>query len=383
LLQAQKLEAVGRLAGGVAHDFNNLLTTIIGNAELFLMAADAGDAGYQEVKVIRRTAGRAAELTRQLLALSRRQVMAPALLNLNNVLKGMSEMLPRMVGGDVQYELALDPNLRLVMADLSQMEQVVLNLVVNAREAMPAGGALRIATENVVLDEGQIYSEVEPGDYVCLSVADSGAGMPPAVQEHIWEPFFTTKSTGAGLGLATVYGIVKQLGGYIATHSQEGRGTIFEIYLRVAEVPASLSPPVEDAESADMPTGDDTILLVEDEFAIRELAHSVLTELGYRVVATRSAEDALQRLEQQPLDVDLVLSDVVLPGMSGGELVAELHRRYGAFKVLFTSGYTDDRLTGDDIAGDDAGFLAKPFTPRTLAQKVRAVLDGNHTEGDR
>ena len=300
LLQAQKLEAVGRLAGGVAHDFNNLLTAIIGNAELFLMGADSEAPGYQEVKIIRRTAGRAAELTRQLLALSRRQVMAPTLLNLNNVLKGMSEMLPRLVGEAVQYDLALDPNLRLVKADLSQMEQVVLNLVVNAREAMPDGGALRIATENVVLDEGQIYSEVEPGEYVCLSVTDSGVGMPPAVQEHIWEPFFSTKTTGAGLGLATVYGVVKQLGGYIATHSQEGNGTIFEIYLPVAEGVAQPAPPAEEQDRSEMPAGDDTILLVEDEFAIRELAHSVLTELGYRVLAARSAEDALSRLEQQP-----------------------------------------------------------------------------------
>ena len=391
LMQAQKLEAVGRLAGGVAHDFNNLLTAIIGNAELFLLGADTDTLGYQEVQVIRRTARRAAELTRQLLTLSRRQVMDPAPLNLNNVIKGMSEMFPRLVGEDIRYELALDPNLRLVAADLSQMEQVVLNLVINAREAMPDGGALQIVTENVTLDEGQLYTEVKPGEYVCLSVVDSGVGMTPAIQEHIWEPFFTTKANGTGLGLATVYGIVKQFGGHVATHSQVARGTTFEIYLPVIDRPDRAPPPQIDEQVADLPTGDSTILLVEDEFEIRELAHSVLTGLGYTVLAARSGEDALVRAEQHPGRIDLILSDIVLPDIDGGELVQRLRNRQPDVKVLFTSGYADDRIANADIdtgkagprAPAGAGFLEKPFSPQTLARMVRTALGGPHaTKGE-
>ena len=375
LLQAQKLEAVGRFAGGVAHDFNNLLTAIIGNAELFLMRADAETFGHKEVEVIRRAAARAAELTGQLLILSRRQIMEPEALNLNDVITGMSGMLPRLVGERVGHDLLLDPDLKLVKADLAQTEQIVLNLVVNASEAMPDGGKLTIATENAVLDEGQLYPEVEPGDYVRLSVSDTGVGMSPAVEEHIWEPFFTTKADGTGLGLATVYGAVKQLGGNVATRTEEGAGTTFEIYLPVAAESASECRRPVAVESGEMPRGDEDILLVEDEFAIRELAYRVLTGQGYEVLAARTAEDALSKTELRDMQLDLMVSDVVLPGINGGELAEELKKRYPYLKILFISGYADDRIAHLDITRGEAAFLAKPFTPLALAEKVRAVLD--------
>jgi len=375
LLQAQKLEAVGRLAGGVAHDFNNLLTAIIGNAELFLMGADAETFGHKEVEVIRRTAARAAELTRQLLILSRRQIMEPVSLNLNDVILGVSGILPSLLGEHVRHDLLLDPDLKLVTADLAQAEQVVLNLVVNASEAMSDGGKLTIATENIVLDEGQLYPEVEPGDYVCLSVSDTGVGMSPAVEEHIWEPFFTTKSDGTGLGLATVYSAVKQLGGYVGTRTEEGVGTTFELYLPVTAESASEGRRLVAVELGEMPRGDDAILLVEDEFTIRELAYRVLTGLGYEVLAARTAEDALSKMELRDVQFDLMVSDVVLPGINGGELAEELKGQYPDLKVLFISGYADDRMAHLGIARGEADFLAKPFTPLALAEKVRAVLD--------
>ena len=370
LAQAQKLEAVGRLAGAVAHDFNNLLTAIIGNAELFLATADPQAAGRREMEVIRETGRRAAELTRQLLMLTRRQVTEPALLDLNQVIQGMSQMLFRLVGEDVRCRLALDPQLWAVRADLSQIEQLLLNLVVNAREAMPDGGELTIATANVGDDEGPA-----PGRYVRLSISDTGVGMSPAVQERIWEPFFTTKADGTGLGLTTVYNVVQSAGGHIRVRSQENSGTTFEV-----DLPATGEPtegieenPAPAAET--MPRGQGMILLVEDEAAIRDLAQNALSGLGYQVLAAGSAELALESVRGEEEKIDLVISDVILPGMNGRELVTELKKHHAGMRVRYISGYTDVRVANVDIAGG-AGFLAKPFTPMDLAKKVGDLLSG-------
>lgn len=377
-LRAQKMEAVGRLAGGIAHDFNNLLTAIIGNAELGLMHLHEGMPGYQELQVILQSSLRAAKLTRQLLMVSKRDIAMPQAVSLNDLILALQPMYERLLGEDIHFEVQLDPLLHPVMADQSQMEQVLLNLLVNARDAMPHGGRVYVSTANVFLDEEYCRRNpgVQPGEYVLLAITDTGVGMTPDVLEHVFEPFFTTKPNGSGLGLSTVYGIVHQYGGTINVYSEVGRGTTFKIYLPalIRERPAA----PQENESVDLQelAGTETILLVEDEQEIRQLAQDVLHKLGYSVSTAESAEEAQEVAAGLGKPIDLLIADVVLPGKSGPRLAQELLAQHAGLRVLFISGYADDRLAAEEVAAGQAAFLSKPFTTAQLARKVRAVLDG-------
>ncbi len=372
--QAQKLEAVGQLAGGVAHDFNNLLTIILGASQLLLEQARPGDPVRELLTEIYTAGQRAGALTRQLLAFSRRQVLEPVVLNLNAVVSDTEKMLRRLIGEDVILTTELDPALRPVKADPGQLEQVILNLAVNARDAMPQGGRLTIETRNVVLDEAYCRAtpDLRPGPYALLAVRDTGTGMAPATKAHMFEPFFTTKGVGkgTGLGLATVHGIVKQSGGHIEVSSEPGDGTHFRIYL--PQVGASAVRPRPGPTA--LPRGRETVLLAEDEDAVRSLARHVLKACGYTVL---EAADGVQALEvaQGHADITLLISDVVMPHLGGRELAERVTALRPGCKVLFTSGYTDDAVVRHGVHEAEVAFLQKPFTPAQLAQKVREVLD--------
>ena len=381
-LQSQKMEAVGRLAGGVAHDFNNLLTTIIGTSSLLLMKLKASDEYYEPIRAILETGERGARLTRQLLAFSRKEVFRPEVLNLNEVIQGMSKLVGRLIGEDINFRFLLDPEIAAVKADPGQIEQVVLNLVVNARDAMQKGGELYLSTDNVSLDEEDCLpgSEATPGDYVRLVISDTGSGIPTDVMEHIFEPFFTTRPEGTGLGLSTVYGIVHQLGGHIDVDTRLERGTAFEIYIpalpsRVGEAAGKETPPIPATEMF-MPKGRETVLLAEDEPNIREMILNVLSDLGYTVLSAASAEDALETATAFKAPIDLLLTDVVLPGKRGTDLAVEMKRRYADLQVIFMSGYTEGWIQGSEVKKGDAHFLQKPFALFMLARMVRDVLDG-------
>ncbi|MGH7545568.1 MAG: ATP-binding protein [Gemmatimonadota bacterium] len=373
-----RLEAVGQLAGGIAHDFNNLLTAIKGNSELLLSDLGAGDPNRAEVEEIQKAADRAAALTRQLLAFSRKQVLQPRVLDLNAVVADVRQMLRRVIGEDVELATALDPALGRVRADPTQMEQILVNLAVNARDALPEGGKLTLGTANVELDEAYAATRevVRPGSYVKLSVSDNGFGMDRATQARIFEPFFTTKEKGkgTGLGLATVYGIVKQSGGYIWVYSEPGRGTTFKIYLPRVQAPAEPLPE-RAAGPAGPPRGHETILLVEDEASVRALAARVLRKQGYRVLEAADGEAARRQLESESTSVDLLLTDAILPGASGRELADRARAARPDLKVLFVSGYTDDVIARHGVLEAGVEFLEKPFTPEALARRVRDVLD--------
>jgi signal transduction histidine kinase len=326
LLQASKLESIGRLAGGIAHDFNNLLTAISGYSELVLLRLEDDHPVQGDVQEILKATDRAAQLTQQLLAFSRRQMLQPKVLNLNTIVTEISRLLERVIGENIELITALEPDLKSVMADPGQFEQVILNLTVNARDAMPGGGKLLIETANVDLDEE--YSEykkfyIKPGSYVRLSVSDTGVGMDAATQSHIFEPFFTTKDTG--LGLATVYGIVKQSDGYIWLYSEPGVGTSFKIYLPAIETKANVVSPVEPATPTEF-RGTETVLLVEDEEMVRNLVNRALTENGYTVLVASNGSEALELLENYREQVDLVLTDVIMPKMGGRTLIEKLAR---------------------------------------------------------
>lgn len=379
LRHAQKMEAVGRLAGGVAHDFNNLLMVIRGQATL--SQANPGLSGTlrRELSEIIRAADRASSLTRKLLALGRRQVLQPRVLDLNALVTHLSEILPPVLGEDILIRIDLQPDLGNVRADAAQFEQVIMNLVFNARDAMPHGGQLTIQTGTSVLDVDAAAKRpgIQPGPYVVLAVRDTGHGMDAETQSHLFEPFFTTKGTGkgTGLGLATVYGTVDQSGGFITVSSKIGIGTAFEIYLpRVDE-------PVEVVESprpvAAQVEGKEKILLVEDDDAVRRMTREFLTIKGYEVVEVRSATEAIQRMESQGETIDLVLTDVVMPGMKGGELVERLAKVRANLKVLFMSAYAEGDAIGFGMLSPGMAFIEKPFSPDELAGKVRDVLAGN------
>jgi PAS domain S-box-containing protein len=373
LLQSQKMEAVGRLAGGIAHDFNNLLTAITGYSELVLRELPAASEPAQDIEQIRRAAGQAASMTRQLLAFSRRQVLQPTVLSLNEVIEGMESMLKRLIGENIELVTDCDPELLATRSDLSQIEQVVLNLSVNARDAMPQGGRLELRTANVDLDGEQAHAAaIEPGPHVLLEVRDTGSGMDPDTLEHAFEPFFTTKEQGkgTGLGLATVHGIVQQSGGSVVVESELGQGTTFRIYL-----PAVREAPAVEEPLAEQPArGREMILLVEDEAIVRELLARVLRAQGYTVVEAADGEGALAIAEG--LDaIDLLLTDVVMPGLSGRELSERLAAERPQLRILFMSGYTDEAIVHHGVRAGEAEFIAKPFTPDALARKVRAVLD--------
>jgi len=379
LLHAQKLEAIGRLAGGVAHDFNNLLTAIGGFADLLQAELPVGSPARQDAWEIRRAAERAGELTRQLLAFSRQQVIAPRSLDLNAVLGGVERMLLRLLGEDVRVELALGGALWAVWADAGQVEQVIFNLVTNARDAMPGGGALRVSTGNVVLDAeaaGRLPGAA-PGEWVHLCVADDGVGMEPAVRARLFEPFFTTKpkGQGTGLGLSTVYGIVSQHGGFVDVATGPGRGTAFHVYLprstRADEVPAGQAGAPAPAR------GQELVLLVEDEPQVRELTRRFLETLGYRVHACGDAAAALEALAAEPaLRPDLLLTDVIMPGLSGRELADILQARRPGLRVLLMSGWSEAPDTTAGRATRGLPLLHKPFDMASLARAVRAALDG-------
>jgi signal transduction histidine kinase len=377
LEQAQKMDAIGRLAGGVAHDFNNLLTVILGRTDMLLHPLEPEDPMRRGIELIQRTAGRAADLTRQLLAFSRKQVLEASVLDLNTVAADMKDMLGRMIGEDIA--LVTSPSLQLgrVKADRGQIEQVVMNLAVNARDAMPQGGHLIIETQNVELDAEYVRRHVgaRPGPHVMLAVSDSGVGIPREIQRHIFEPFFTTKEPGkgTGLGLATVYGIVKQSGGYIECDSEPGRGTAFRIYLPRIDAPA---PGTERAgRPVDAAGGTETILLVEDEEGVRELARDILRATGYTVIEARNGAEALLLSERHQGPLDLLLTDVVMPRMSGRELAERLTPLRPDLSVLYMSGYTDDAVIRHGVLGAGTAFLQKPFTPGILVGRVRETLD--------
>jgi PAS domain S-box-containing protein len=379
LRQSQKMEAIGRLAGGIAHDFNNLLTVINGYSELTYQGLSADDPNRSNVEHIKQAGARAAALTGQLLAFSRRQVLALKVLDLNAVVTNMDKMLQRVIGEDIALATVLQPGLGRVKADPGQIEQVILNLAVNARDAMPQGGKLTIETKNVELDRtyADQHIAVQPGPYVLLAVSDTGCGMDKETQARIFEPFFTTKEKGkgTGLGLSTVYGIVKQSGGYIWAYSEPGRGATFKVYLpRVEEAVATVEPRALSAESQ---RGSETILLVEDEAGVRMLARTVLEAKGYTVLEARHSEEALALSGQHAGPIHLMVSDVVMPGMSGRELAERVKSARPNMKVLYVSGYTDDAVVRHGVLESGTAFLQKPFTPNALARKVRETLDEN------
>ena len=377
LRQAQKMEAVGRLAGGVAHDFNNLLTIVMGYSDLVLERLGAADAMRAYVEEIKKAGERAASLTRQLLAFGRRQVLAPRALDLNAVATNIDKMLRHVIGENIELSTVLEPELGWVKADPGQIEQVILNLVLNARDAMPQGGQLTLETANVELNEGDTRTRVSvlPGRYVMLAVSDSGVGMDAETQAHIFEPFFTTKEKGkgTGLGLATVYGIVKQSGGHIWLYSEPNQGTTFKIYLPRLEEAAQ---PVEAIPTgAPLAGGSETILLVEDEEGVRDLAKRILESKGYEVIMAASPTEATQVFEQHKEPIHLLLTDVVMPTMSGRQLAEHVAFLRPGMKVLYMSGYTDNVMVPHGILEEGTQFLQKPFTPDSLIRKVREALD--------
>jgi PAS domain S-box-containing protein len=376
LRQAQKIEAVGRLAGGVAHDFNNLLTVILGSADMLLSDPGSNDRGA-EAQEIKRAATRAAALTHQLLAFSRRQALAPKVLDVNLVVADTTKLLRRLVGEDIELAAVSRGGIGRVRVDPGQLQQVLMNLVVNARDAMPDGGKLTIETDVVELDDQYAASHpmVIPGRYVMLAVSDSGIGMDPETQAHLFEPFFTTKELGkgTGLGLATVYGIVKQSGGYIWAYSEPGQGSTFKICLPFVDEPA---PVADDDEGAHRSLGgSETILLVEDEEAVRAIAKRVLAARGYTLVEAADGEAARRKAHEHEGPIHLLVTDVVMPRMSGRELACELAHARPGIKVLYTSGYTDDAVIRHGVLEAGVAYLQKPFTPDLLAQRVRDVLD--------
>ena len=373
LIEAERLEAVGRLAGGVAHDFNNLLTVIHGYAQL--LAERTKGEGHEELGQIVHASEQASALTRQLLAFSRRQVMHADVLDLNEIVAGMQSMLQRIIGDDVSVGVRFAQGLAPIEADRAQIERVILNLAANARDAMPEGGRLTIETANVELDEDYVAShgEVTPGPHVMLAVSDTGTGMSEEVRRHLFEPFYTTKPAGTGLGLATVFGVVKQSGGSIFLYSEEGSGSTFKIYLpaATAEVPAARAP----GNGPVSAVGSEKILVVEDDAGVRELVRLMLEGSGYRVVTADGAAEAERICTDGENGIDLVLTDVMMPDMNGRALAERLVDLCPAVRVLFMSGYSDEAVHHHGVIRPDSAFVEKPFTALTLTAKVRELLD--------
>jgi two-component system cell cycle sensor histidine kinase/response regulator CckA len=375
--QAQKMEAVGRLAGGIAHDFNNLLMVIQGYADLLAERIPEGDSLHRNAEQIQIASQRATSLTQQLLAFSRKQMLAPKVLNIQNIVSELEKILRRLIGEDIELETFTKEDLGLIKADRSQIEQVIMNLAVNARDAMPSGGRLTIETSNVELDASlsHVPSVLAPGKYVMLAVSDNGVGMDAETQAHIFEPFFTTKEKGkgTGLGLATVYGIVKQSGGYIWVYSEPAHGTSFKIYLpRIEDQSAAeLREPVE---AAVLLRGSETVLLVEDEKGVRELAREYLQMSGYSVLEAPDGQAALELASMHRGSIDLLMTDVVMPGLNGRELADRMHQVRPGIKILYMSGYTDQAIGRRGILESEAALLQKPFTLAALTSKLREIL---------
>lgn len=376
LRQAQKMEAIGQLAGGVAHDFNNLLTVINGYSTLLLSKLPEDDRSRGALKHIQDAGERAAALTRQLLAFSRKQLLDPRVVDLNKIIVEIESMLRRLIGEDIALITLLMANNSRVKVDPHQIEQVVLNLAINARDAMPRGGKLTLETRNVVLDEAysRLHSEVKPGSYVRLALTDTGEGIPPEVRNRIFEPFFTTKTAGkgTGLGLATVFGIVKQSEGHIKVYSEVGVGSCFKVYLPlVCETAVETAKPTAPV----VVEGSETVLLVEDDAAVRKIAKLALEEHGYQVIEAEDGAHALALVQAQRDPIQLLVTDVVMPNLGGGSLVQQLYRQLPTLKTLYMSGYTDDAVVRHSILHEEGAFISKPFSPLALAQKVREVLD--------
>jgi PAS domain S-box-containing protein len=376
LLHSQKMEAIGRLAGGIAHDFNNLLTAITGYSELIVAELDPASSLARDAEEIKRAAEQAAAMTQQLLAFSRRQVLQPALLSPNEVIEHMKKMLQRLIGENIELITTLEPEIAVIRSDRSQLEQVIMNLVVNARDAMPNGGSITIETANVNFDSAEeTRTGLPAGDYIVATVSDTGSGIDDETMSHIFEPFFTTKEQGegTGLGLATVHGIVEQSSGAIEVVSEKDKGSVFRVYLPAAYEGA-------EAEGAPAPLGatrgSETLLLVEDEEMVRQLVARVLRDLGYEVLETSGGDEALALSGSLDQPIDLLVTDVVMPGMSGRELAEILTKTRPTTKVLFMSGYTDEAIVHHGVLDGVAEFIGKPFTPQELAQKIRNVLEG-------
>ena len=378
LQQALKMEAIGRLAGGVAHDFNNLLTSITGHTELALLDVSPEDPLVDHLLEVRRAADSAASLTRQLLAFSRKQIIEPRVISLNDLLDDLHKMLSRVIGEDVTLRSIKGHDLSLVKVDPGQFEQVLVNLAVNARDAMPHGGQLTLETANVELDAEYCvtHPQAHTGAFVRLAVSDTGEGIPDEVKPHLFEPFFTTKpqGRGTGLGLATIFGSVRQAGGFIEVYSEVGHGTTFKLYLPSVE--GTATKVARERRALELPRGTERVLLVEDESAVRRLARRILERLGYTVFEAANASEALAVLDGLDQPLDLLITDVVMPGMNGRELASRFTARYPNAKVLFASGYTENVIVHHGVLDENLRFIAKPYTPYSLAMKVRETLAG-------
>jgi two-component system, cell cycle sensor histidine kinase and response regulator CckA len=372
--QSQRLDSIGRLAGGVAHDFNNLITVINGYAMMLLDEMPTDSPVMEGLTEIREAGQRAAGLTQQLLAFSRKQILQPVVLNLNDIVTDVSKMLHRLIGEDIDLVIKLDPEPGNIIADPGQIEQIIINLAVNSRDAMPTGGTLMIETASVYLDENYVrqHPRLHVGQHVMMAVTDTGTGMSPEVQEQIFEPFFTTKpkSHGTGLGLATVYGIVTQSGGWIWVYSEPGKGTTFKLYF-----PRTGEPP-EQAKAVPKTdlSGTETILVVEDQAEVRRLTIRALNKYGYNVFSAVNAEEAIAFCEQHRGPLHLVVTDIVMPGLNGRELAKRLAEMRPDLRFLFMSGYTDNAIAHHGVLDDNVNYLQKPFTPESLAERVRKVL---------
>ena len=377
LRQALKMEAVGQLAGGISHDFNNLLGVINGYSEILLRNRETAGAARSQIQQILKAGQRAASLTQQLLAFSRKQVLQPRVLSLNLVLREVDQTLLHLIGEDIEVRSELDPDLEAVKADPTQMRQVILNFCINARDAMPEGGKITIETANVEVDEllaGQ-HPPMKPGRYVRLSVSDTGTGMDKETLSHVFEPFFTTKGAdkGTGLGLATVYGIVKQSGGYVWVYSEPGQGTTFSVYLPPAIEEAE--PSEREAEPREIMRGSETILLVEDAAPLRDMTRELLKGSGYTVLEAADSKLAIEIADRYDGDIALLLTDVVLPKVGGPTLAKRLLQRRSGMKVLYMSGYANDAIVDGGVLKPGTAFLQKPFAAKELAKKVRELLD--------
>jgi len=378
LMRAQRMEAIGTLSGGVAHDFNNILTVILGHAEVLMQALRSSPAEYEHLKSIDEASRRASALTRQLLAFSRKQVLQPKVFSLNSLIVDLDKMLRRLISEDIEVQTVTDPQLGSTKADPGQIEQVVMNLVLNARDAMKSGGRITIETANIDLDEDYVrgHAGARPGPHVMLAVSDTGEGISPDVLPHIFEPFFTTKEVGkgTGLGLSTVYGIVKQSGGNVGVYSHPGRGTTFKVYLPRLDEPA---PSAAEPTQGTFTSGAETVLLVEDEPSLRDLIKLSLTGFGFTVLDMPSPADALAFSKKHKGTLHLLLTDVIMPGMDGLALAKQVQKERPDIKVLFMSGYATNFIMHDGVVDPGTNFLEKPFHPRNLLSKVREVLDSD------